>query len=100
MRPRAPAAWRSTGGAPGRGAVRSDTAGTPPRRASRTGPSRWTYRGAPAQTLGESLIEHGWGSEEELARAIELRRTKGLTLEAVLVQQGLMGEEEFLAWNR
>ena len=38
------------------------------------------------QTLGESLIEHDWGSEEELARAIELRRTKGLLLEAVPVQ--------------
>ena len=52
------------------------------------------------QTLGERLIEHGWGREEALARAIELRRTKGLSLEAVLVQQGLMSEEEFLAWNR
>jgi hypothetical protein len=52
------------------------------------------------QTLGGSLIDHGWGSEEALARAIELRRTKGLSLEAVLVLQGLMSEEEFLAWNR
>jgi hypothetical protein len=52
------------------------------------------------QMLGGRLIEHGWGSEEALGRAIELRRTKGLSLEAVLIQQGLMSEEEFLAWNR
>jgi hypothetical protein len=51
------------------------------------------------RTLGESLIEHGWGGEEALG-AIELRRMKALSLEAVLVQQGLMSEEEFLAWNR
>ena len=52
------------------------------------------------QTLGESLIAPGWGSEEALARAIELRPMKALSLEAVLVQQELMSEEEFLAWNR
>jgi hypothetical protein len=69
--------------------------------------SKHPYRGSAIrgrrmkpQTLGGSLIEHGWGSEEALARAIELRRMKALSLEAVLVLQGLMSEEEFLAWNR
>jgi hypothetical protein len=48
--------------------------------------SKHPYRGSAIrgrrmkpQTLGESLIEHGWGSEEELARTIELRRTKAIT---------------------